>query len=575
VPPPLSSAYRENGYGGDLARLALVLAVFFYAFLGSRPLGNPDEGRYAEIPREMLATGDYVTPRLDGVKYFEKPPLVYWLTAGSMKVFGVNEFAARFWIAASGILGALLTYAAARALYDRRTGLWSAIVLATSLLYGALSHVLLLDLVVTVFIAAALFAFLLALHCPAGSRRRWLFWSFYAAMALAALTKGLIGIALPCAVAGLWVLARNRWSRLRPFYPFTGVLLFAVIAVPWHVLAARANPDFLYFYFIHEHVLRFLTKIHDRVEPWWYFGPILLGGLFPWVFFLFPALKFNFRRSSLATGQVVTAGDSSPAKPALSERDILWFLLIWVIFIFLFFSKSQSKLAPYILPVFPALAVLVGRYLAEIWENKSDHSARLWLYLYAGFAFCAAVALPLVRVARDAEIRAEIRPWQFLVSALFAISALAVGWFNWRGRRRGALLTIGLAMAAIMLALGPIFTQVDRRSTKPLALALAREIAPGDRVYSFKNYYQDLPVYLGRTVDVVDYRGELDFGIKAEPARTAQRFIGVEQFVSDWNQSTRCFAVAHWSDAGPFFLRNDFPCAILAEYRGYVLFSNR
>jgi 4-amino-4-deoxy-L-arabinose transferase-like glycosyltransferase len=164
-------------------------------------------------------------------------------------------------------------------------------------------------------------------------------------MALATLSKGLIGIVLPGAVIFLWVLGLNRWRRLWPFYPVVGSLLLLGIAAPWHYFAAKANADFLKFYFIHEHWERFTTRVHGRYEPWWFFLPILLVGLLPWVFFASQAL-----RQSLVGGW-----------KQRKEHAEGWYLVIWVVFLVAFFSKSQSKLVPYILPVFPACALLLER----------------------------------------------------------------------------------------------------------------------------------------------------------------------------------------------------------------------
>jgi 4-amino-4-deoxy-L-arabinose transferase-like glycosyltransferase len=178
----------------------------------------------------MAVTGDFVTPRLDGVKYFEKPPLVYWLSAVTFRAFGVNEFTARLWNGLFSALGVLLTYAAARALYDRATGIGSAVVLSTFLIYFALSQIVLLDMAVAVTISGALLAFIVAMQEPAGKKRFALFMAFYVFMALATLSKGLIGIALPGAVLFFWVLLLNRWRALWPFYPITGTLLLLAIA---------------------------------------------------------------------------------------------------------------------------------------------------------------------------------------------------------------------------------------------------------------------------------------------------------------------------------------------------------
>jgi 4-amino-4-deoxy-L-arabinose transferase-like glycosyltransferase len=152
---PANSATLRSTWIKDLLLLTLMVGLWFCGLLGLRPLANPDEGRYTEIPREMAASGDFVTPRLNGVKYFEKPPLLYWLSAITFKAFGVNQFTARLWNGLFAVLGVLMTYVAARVLHGRTAGLWSSVVLATSLMYYGLTSVVLLDMAVAVEMAGA------------------------------------------------------------------------------------------------------------------------------------------------------------------------------------------------------------------------------------------------------------------------------------------------------------------------------------------------------------------------------------------------------------------------------------
>lgn len=279
-PPPTSVSWRR-----DLVWLVLISGAAYFFLLGRAPLSNPDEGRYAEIAREMVATGDWVTPRLDGVHYFEKPPLVYWAEALAQETFGPGELAARSVVALFAILGIAITYAAGRSLYGRRAGIWSAVVLGTSLLYFALGHILLLDTAVSVLMSAALFFFLVGIRTdrpsPGAPSRRRCFYAFYLFAALATLTKGLIGFLIPGAVIFTWLLVFNQWRRLRPLYLPTGLPLFLAVAAPWHLIMAWRNPAWAHFYFVHEHFQRYVTSEAHRVQPWWFYIPIVLLGSFP------------------------------------------------------------------------------------------------------------------------------------------------------------------------------------------------------------------------------------------------------------------------------------------------------
>jgi 4-amino-4-deoxy-L-arabinose transferase-like glycosyltransferase len=527
----------------DLLLLTLLGAVWFFVALGFRPLGNPDEGRYAEIPREMAASGDFVTPRLNGVKYFEKPPLLYWLSAVTFKVAGVNEFTARFWNALFALGGVLVTYSAARALYGRRAGWWSAGVLATSLLYFGLSQMVLLDMALAVTLSGALFAFLLAVRCQREGARLALFAAFSVCMALAVLAKGLVGLVLPCVVAFAWLLVCNQWRALRPAHVVAGAMVFLAIAAPWHVVAALENHssvrehDFAWFYFVHEHFLRFTTTVHGRAQPWWFFGPVLLAGFLPWSVFVPQAL-----RRSLAGGWRARRGNREA-----------WFLVLWVLVTVVFFSKSQSKLIPYILPVFPALAVLAGRWLAEEWEARSaSPGLRRGALVFAVFALALAIgAAAWPAPPGYAEIAPVIAPWRWVLGgglgggalALLAMLARSAKPDAAEGAQRRLLAGMAASFAVLFVAFSPLAKCFDVRGTKSIALALKPVLRPGDDVFALGEYPQDLPVYLGRTISVVDYVGELEFGVRAEPGRTASRFIDGAAFRARWEGAGAAYAV--------------------------------
>jgi 4-amino-4-deoxy-L-arabinose transferase-like glycosyltransferase len=384
----------------------------------------------------MLVSGDWVTPRLNDVPYFEKPPLVYWSVAASMAVFGSGEAAVRMTGAVFALGGVLLTYAAGRRLFNRAAGLVAAVVLGSSSLYFALSQVLLLDMAVAVLISATLFCFILALDEPAGPKRRGLFYGLYVAAALATLAKGLIGFLLPGAVMFLWLLAFNQWHRLRPLYLPSGVLVFLAVAAPWHLLAAQRNPGWANFYFVHEHWERFTTTQHGRRQPWWFFAPILLLGLFPWTGFLWSALRGLPRpRWRL---------DAFSARP--------WFLVVWAAFIFLFFSKSQSKLIPYILPVLPPLALLIGQWFSRHTEVSDDPRLRPGLWTFAGLCWALGLALPAAvfvpRILNDPQQAEALRVHGVVMGLILIVGGIGVAWVM-RRHRLGAAFA---AMAAVVLA---------------------------------------------------------------------------------------------------------------------------
>ncbi len=541
----------------DLLLLGALLGLFFAVLLGSRPLSVPDEGRYVEIPREMVATGDYLTPRLDGVKYFEKPPLFYWFEAGLIRLFGLDEWSVRLGPALFALLGCLAVYGAGNRLFGRRAGVLSAVVLATSLLYYALSRVITLDMPVTVLLTAALLSFLLGTREPAGRSRKLLFWSFYVFAALATLTKGLIGIVIPGMIIFVWMLLQNEWRVLRSMHLVSGTLIFLAIAAPWHILVGRANPEFFRFYFIHEHFERYLTTIHGRYKPVWYFIPILLGGLLPWTAFLAQAVKHGLPRSW---------------KERSGSRDTI-FLLLWATLIFLFFSKSDSKLIPYILPVLPPLALLIGRYLADAWQGRHRFGIRSGAALLIVLDVLFIAALLIAPRFRPEIDRHGLRPHVYALAAILLLTGITA----WSLRRRvafpNALGALVGGTALFLIVTNTLMPSLDTRSVKPLALALRPLLRPGDEVICYRNYYQDLPVYLERTVDIAEWKGELQFGAQQEDQ--SRRLIDDAELRRRWDGPGRAYLVTSKGNYATLLRVVGGKTYPVADTRMNVLLSNR
>jgi len=253
-----------------------VFAAAWLATLAARPLYKTDEARYGEISREMAQSGDWVTPRLNGIKYFEKPPLQYWAGAAALKVFGVHDWAARLWTGLLSLAGVALAFFAGRRLFGASAGTAAAAILAGCPLFIAFGQFNTLDMGVSVFLAAAVFAFAIGQSPGAGSiggalvrrRRRWML-AGWAACALAVLSKGLIGIVLPAATVALYMLLRRDWALLRRLELARGIPLFLAITVPWFVVVSMRNPEFARFFFVQEHFQRFTTTMHHREHPAW------------------------------------------------------------------------------------------------------------------------------------------------------------------------------------------------------------------------------------------------------------------------------------------------------------------
>lgn len=552
-PPVAASALR------DTLLLLLVLTLLFGFALGKRALWEPDEGRYAEIPREMVVTGDYVTPRLNGVKYFEKPPLFYWLQAGAIEALGISEWSLRLWPALFAVLGCLAVYLAGRRLYDRRTGLLAAAVLATNPLYYELGRAVTLDMAVSVMITVTLFAFLLGVEQPPGHSRRSYMWTCYASAAFATLTKGLIGFVLPGLVIGAWIAVVGEWRQLKKLYLLSGVMVFLVIAAPWHVVVAWVNPEFSYFYFVHEHFLRYLTRVHHRYEPVWYFVPVLLLGLYPWTAFLVQSVKANL--------------PASWAQRHQRSREL--FLLLWAVLVLVFFSLSSSKLIPYILPLLPPLALLIARYLAHMWDQRVDTGVRTAFWALFAVGVSGGVALALVtHFASHQEVIAVLGWRAYVLAGALLLTAFAPFIASRLYGLSAGLPAIIITWIVFLGALTLSLPQLDsERSIKPLAMVLKSRLRAGDEVMTYRAYYQDLPVYLGRLVTVANWKGELAFGAAVED--TSRWIIDDETAWQRLRAPRTIYVVTERANLEEMRRRSEGKVRVIAENGHHALLLNQ
>ena len=489
--------------------ILIALLVLFLSMdgLGDRKLANPDEGRYSEISREMALSGDFITPRLNGLKYFEKPPLQYWATAISFKLFGENEFTARLYTALCGLGCILLMAYVGKRLYDAETGLLTGLVMLSAPYFAAMNEIVTLDMGLTFWMTLSVASFLIANAADAeSSRKRWLWWA-WAGMAGAVLSKGLIGIVFPAAALVLYCAVQRNARLLRKLEWRTGLAIFFVIAAPWFIIVSMRNPEFAHFFFIHEHFERFLTTTHKRVQPWWFFVPILFAGFLPWAVALVPATVSGWRASPRLTASQHTF---APLK----------FALLFALFILAFFSKSGSKLPAYILPMFPLLALTIGVYL------RNAESKRLaWLVLpvfpVALWGAYAAWQAPLRRTETlSRQLYAEASDWAIPAALAIAFAGLLAFFFFRADRKWAGVLVISLGT---MLGVELIERGYDRlsplQSSATLADAIGPQLTGTTRLYSVENYEQSLPFYLKRTMTLVHYVDEFELGQTAEPTK--------------------------------------------------------
>lgn len=542
----------RNSILRDLLLLTLVFGGLFFSFLGNRPLAAPDEGRYVEIPREMAETGDYVTPRLNGLKYFEKPPLMYWLQTLPIKAFGIKEWAMRLPLAILALLGCLMTYLFTRRLWGRTEGFWSATFLGSSLLYTVLGRLITLDLGVSFFLTGMLFSFICAVEDL--KNRRWWMWASAAMAAGAVLTKGLIGLVIPGAIVFFWLLLTNRWSLLKELYLPSNIGLFVLLAAPWHILASLKNPGFFDFYFIHEHFERYLTTVHRRHQPLWFFLPIILLGFFPWTSFLFRGLKNAFPKSL----------------KACRENSKTLFFLLWALVPFVFFSLSNSKLIPYILPIFPALAVLCALKIPEHLSNI--RGLRGEIFGYSAFCFLIVLGITFGLLKAEPELKVILRTHLMILYTVLGASAVLLPVLRLLKGPRPALwgtLISGLTVLMVFIQAAPL---VPRLTIKPLADRFLAIMPQGTKVFTYITYYQDLPPYLNRTVQVVNWYGELKFGSEAEPNQ--QQIITTSDFKEAWIQAPWACVFVRQDKYNDLIQHPWFTPTLLGEHDGQLLACN-
>ena len=510
------------------ALLACVVGAWFLT-LGLRHLLPTDEGRYAEIAREMVSTGDWLTIRYNGVKYFEKPPLQMWATAIAFELFGVGEWQARLWSALSGAGGVAIAALAARRWYGDRVAVLTACVLLAAPAWNIAGHLNSLDMGVSFAMACVLCGVLLAQHPAAapGERRAWM-WFAWGAMGAAVMSKGLMGIVLPLLALGLYALAAGDRAIWRRLHPIGGVAILLAVTVPWFVLVSLRNPEFARFFFIHEHWQRFTSTVHHHAGPWWYFGPQLLMGFLPWLGLL----------PRMARAAAAPRG-AAAFRPAA-------FLAAWAVSIVVFFSVSGSKLPGYIIPIYPALAILAAVALDGIdrraWTRQIDA-----MLAFTSVALLA--TLWLARLGGNPEAIASYQsfaPWLAAGCAL-AVACLAGARVLARREAPGHAVASAVAYALAFFALVTV-TLVGHESfgrnssgialVEPIEAVL--ELDPGMPIYSVRMLDHTLPFYLRHTTVMVQSPDELDFGVHQEPDKWLPT---VADFEREWKTPRRALAI--------------------------------
>ena len=417
------------------------LYVCYFSHLGAIGFVGPDEPRYAWIARDMLETGDWVTPRLYGKPWFEKPPLFYWGAAVSFKLFGVSEAAARLPSAISALLATLALAWIALRLYGAETARWLLLLLPTTVGMIGFSHAAATDmpfsgmLTIAMVCAAVVLGLTRNENTPILPRTPWLalvLFGFF--LGLAVLAKGPAGIILSGGAIFFWALFTKRWRDAFLLFHPAALASFCLTALPWYILCARRNPDFFRIFIIEHNFKRYLTPEFQHIQPFWYFGPILLAAFLPWTLLLL--------------WSIVSGVGHSIVRRSVSALSL--FFLTWALFSLIFFSVSQSKLPGYILPAVPAIGLLLVRKLVLSLASRSRFMR------FGGIPFTCLTSMGLVFGTLEAKLHVlhpdQSVPFVTVYVASFALGLLGFG-CGLLGLRRSALILLQLAVLVSMITL--------------------------------------------------------------------------------------------------------------------------
>jgi 4-amino-4-deoxy-L-arabinose transferase-like glycosyltransferase len=460
-----------------------VVGVLF-AYSGSAALFEPDEGRNAEKAREILILNDWLTPHENFYPVLDKPIFFYWLIALSYKFFGVSEWAARLPSALSALGCVGLIYYFVRRRWGQWEALWSGLILLGSVEFFILSRVVIFDMSLAFFLTLALCAFYEVAHSDNVNRRRVLCVVLYAALGVATLIKGLVGVVVPGMIIFFYLLSTKGWSILRHIYLIPGTILFAAIAAPWYLQMDAVHPGYLKYYLWDEHFGRFASGDFDRTEPWYYFIFVGLVGFLPWTMAL-PFVATQYRKKTL--------------------DDKTLFLIVWLASPFLFFSASNAKLPHYILPIFPALAILTAVPLVSLYqESRSRVSLAL---LLAGFVHGLAALYLFVGsfwpAILPSAIRGSIHQMSHFLWAYGAFLILALAFLVYRQQIRPwpSLRQVSLAhglgtIIFLFFVVRVIVLSAPDRSAKELAKVAAPKMTEATQMVFYDTYMAGMAFYL-------------------------------------------------------------------------------
>jgi 4-amino-4-deoxy-L-arabinose transferase-like glycosyltransferase len=481
----------------SFAPLLVLAGLTFFVGLGAPAITDSDEAFYAEAAREMVESGDWLTPAFNYEPRFQKPILYYWFTAATFAVSGAGPAAARLWSALAGAALVFLTAGLARRWYDDDTALLAGAIVATSFGYVALARMALPDLPLALFITATIAATLIAVGDRVPRPRQWLLTAAVAA-ALGFLTKGPLAVIIPGLVVAPILAIERRASRLRPGDLVAAALVFIVIALPWYgAMWWRHGPEYLTGFFLGDNLERFATDRFNEPRPWWYYGPVVVGGLVPWAPFLLLGLG--------ATGRMATGRGGAGS---LETR-----LALWVVVPLVLLSISVGKQPRYVLPLLPPLALLLAHGIVDRTRARRGLDGGLYRQAPDRLLQTGSVLAGLVLavtgglVWRAQPLFAGVPPWYTVTAAAITgvggVAVIVAAFSRW-WRHAPWVLAWAAAAAMPALMIGTLGGGPDE-TVRQVARAVTEARRADEPVGVSRAFVRNLVFYTGtRQIDLID-----------------------------------------------------------------------
>jgi len=584
--------------------VAGVLVLFAFVYVGSLfspGLQDDADSTHAEAAREMSVTHDYVTLKVNGNRYLEKAPLMYWAVSLCYLCFGPNEFSTHLAVVVSMLLLVLLAMRWGRRAFGGGAAIYAGLFVATAAGCYLFTRILIPESILSLFIAASFYFFVTALE----DRNPWRWYSGYACLALAVLTKGLLAIVVVGLTLLLYLGISGEWRRWREFHLFTGTLLFLLIAAPWHILAGLRNPRFFWFYFVNEHFMRFLgkriPKDYNKQTDSLYWT-LHLVWLFPWSLYLPVAL-----RRPLTTWMARRkGGDKAPRKPLDFRSRTELICLVWAGVTLVFFSFSTNQ-EYYTFPAYLPILLLIAERLAD----EEEWGSRSWLLWSSGVLAVICIAISIVLAAglwnsrnlpfvpdigtvlAKPDLQAETLSMGHMLDltgesfaalrlpAALAAIVLLIGpalafWLRRRGAHFAATWTTAATMAVFLIAAHIALVRFDPfLGSRTMARQIAPELRPADRVmiYGDQSFGSSLLFYLRRPIELVNGNTTSMWWGSTYPD-APHIFLDDQDLQRAWNSPQRVFLFVPQHERPKVEALLPGPMHVASEASGKVIFTN-